>query len=610
MQNYNQTDRKNINYLILQIGVILFFLLLFGRLIQLQIVQHDVYNPISERNSIRQETVSPARGLVFDRNNQLLVGNQASFTILITPANFDRSTIPFLSEITGVDQEIIHQRVDEARRFSLHRPSRLLVDVSFDIFSNIQENIWQLPGIDYQVEGKRSYPGGARLSHTLGYLAEITREELAVSDKYRLGDQVGRSGIERIYEPFLRGQTGTQFVTVNAFGRSLGSYNEGFLDINPVKGADLHTTLDLELQLLAEKLMEGKTGGLVAMDPKTGGILAIVSAPDYDNERLAGRIDREYWRALNSDTSTPLFHRAIATTQPPGSTIKPIMGLIGLEAGLITPSTNIYCSGGYQRGRFYRCLRHHGNQNIAQAIETSCNTFFYALMDRYVTRFGLNSWTEKIKSFGIGVTNRIDLNNERSGLVPDSTWFERNFGRWNWGLGDLINLGIGQGAMGASPLQMAVSTAAIANGGELLQPHIVRKISHEDGSYEYTNPEKAPITWVQARNIETVRRGMRKAVTDGSGRHYVNLRDVSISGKTGTAQNPHGQNHGWFISYAPEEDPEIVIAVLLENAGFGSVSAAPIAGLLYEQYFYGEIRRQHVLDMMLNFEPAPFEPQN
>jgi len=608
---YSQNNsRKNIIYLVAQGFVLLIFAIFFGRLIQLQVIEHEIYNPLSERNSIRQEVINPARGLIYDRNGQLLVGNEPSFTITITPLNFNPENIPLLSEITGLDELIIFENVESARRYSLHRPSRLLIDVPFEIFSKIQENIWRLPGVDYLVEGKRSYPSGVRLSQTLGYLAEITREELTQSEGYRMGDQIGRSGIENMYEESLKGFNGTRFVTINAFGRSLGSYNDGNIDIMPEKGADLLTTIDVELQKLAEELMVGKTGGLVALDPRTGGILSIVSAPDYENEKLSGRIDRDYWVSLNTDESRPLFHRAIATTQPPGSTLKPMMGLIGMELGIITPETVIFCPGGYQRGRFYKCLKEHGNQTIAQAIETSCNTYFYALMDRIIGRTGLNYWSSLMKTFGLGQRNGVDITNERPGIIPDSSYFDRNFGVRKWGVGDLISLGIGQGAMGASPLQMAVATSVIANGGYRVQPHVVHAVSTDGQEWQATNPEKEPVSWIQDNHLEAVRKGMRRAVRDGSGRYYVELDDIAIAGKTGTSQNPHGQNHGWFIAYAPEENPEIAIAVLLENAGYGSISAAPIAGLMFEQYFYGEVRRENVKDMMLNFVPEPYNPED
>ncbi|MCH8567096.1 MAG: penicillin-binding protein 2 [Balneolales bacterium] len=606
----NESQRTQTAVIVLQILITAIFAIMFGRLIYLQIFQYDVYSPISERNSIRQQIVNPARGLIFDRHGNLLVGNEPSFTITITPLNFDMSSIPLLSKLTGTEKEEIERRVMEARSYSFHRESRLLRDVSFEVFSDVQENLWRLPGISHQVEGKRSYPTPVRLSHALGYMAEVSRAELNSSPDYRMGDLIGRSGLERIYEPYLRGEKGTQFVTINAFGRALGPFNEGILDITPQRGVNIYSTLDTELQRVAEELLAGKVGGVVALNPKTGAILAMASSPDYDNSRLAGRLDRSYWQEINADSLTPLFNRSVAAMQPPGSTTKPLMGLIGMRLGLISEETTIFCAGGYQRGRFYRCLRHHGNQTIGQAIETSCNTFFYALMDQIVNRHGLNVWKEMMNDTGLGVSSGIDLTNEVRGIVPDSAYFNRVFGVRQWGLGDMINLGIGQGAMGTTPLQMAISTAAIANNGYRVTPHLISHIEFEDGQTENIVDPPVRIDWMQPNHLKTVQKGMRKAVTDGSGRFYANLRDVPVAGKTGTAQNPHGQNHGWFITYAPFDDPEIVIAVLLQNAGFGSISAAPVAGMMMEQYFYGEIRRPHVYQMMLDFKPAPFNPNN
>lgn len=602
------TQHARTAVIVLQLLVASVFVILFGRLIYLQVFQYDIYSPISERNSIRQQTVNPARGLIFDRHGDLIVGNEPSFTITITPLSFDMSTIPLLAELTLTEQENIEALVLQARTYSLHRESRLLRDIDFKVFSNIQENLWRLPGINHQVEGKRSYPSDARLSHALGYLAEVTRNEMNASPHYRLGDLIGRSGLERIYEDDLRGSKGTQFVTVNAFGRSLGPFSGGALDVNPGKGVDIHTTLDIGLQRIAEELLEGKVGGVVALNPKTGGILAIASTPDYDNERLAGQLDRDYWVSVNTDSLTPLFNRAVATTQPPGSTTKPMMGLIGMRLGIIDKNTTVHCAGGYQRGRFYRCLRHHGTINIVEAIETSCNTFFYWMMDQIVNRFGLNVWTQMMNDFGMGVRTDIDLSGEVRGVIPDSSYFDRAFGVRQWGLGDMINLGIGQGAMGASPLQMATAVSVIANNGYRVQPSVVERVAYEDGAVEIIRPDPERVEWLQPGDLEAIQRGMRLAVSEGGGRFYANIRDVEVAGKTGTAQNPHGQNHGWFISYAPFDDPEIAIAVLLQNAGYGSITAAPIAGMMYEYYFHGEILRPHVYQMMLDFEPAPFNP--
>lgn len=588
---------------ILQITFLLVFLIFLGRLIQLQIIEFDTYNPISERNSIRQEVINPARGLIFDRNGHILVDNTPVYSIYVTPSNFDTTKIPLLSQLLNIPEPTVRERLAIARRYSSFRASRLFSEIEFEVFAQIEENIWRLPGITHQIESKRNYPAGVRASHTLGYLREITLEEFRQSNVYRLGDKSGRSGLEFTYEPYLRGEPGREFKRVNAFGQGIGYFGDGQMNIHPVKGDNIHTTIDLELQRLTEKLMVNKAGGAVALDPNTGEILAIVSAPDFDISRLSGRLDRDYWIELNTDTLKPLFNRAISSREPPGSTFKPMMGLVGLRLGLVTPQTTIHCNGGYFRGRLYRCTAIHGNQNLEQAIMNSCNTYFFNLMNRIVLQFGINDWHAMLQRMGLGRRNGIDLPSETPGILPDSTQMDRFFGRNRWGLGDQISLGVGQGVVSASPLQMAVATAPIANGGFWVQPRIVRAIESEDGTIRQPQTNNSRIEWIRERDLEPVRKGMRRAVTEGSGRFYANPASVPTAGKTGTAQNPRGRDHGWFVAYAPYDDPKIVVAVIIENGGFGSVSAAPIASLMIEQYMTGEVRRPQLVNQMLNFVP-------
>jgi penicillin-binding protein 2 len=608
MQNKSSKIRSSVSIRVLQFVVVIVFLILLGRVAQLQIIEYDTYSPISQRNSIRQELISPARGLVYDRNGQLIIDNQPTFTITVTPINFNRDVIPLLSDITGNTQEEIEERLTTARRYSWHRSSRLFTEVSFEVFSKIQENLWRLPGIGHQIEGVRNYPSTVNGSHIFGYLREVTPGEIDKDTGYRLGDKAGRSGIEQTYETSLRGEVGTQYVTVNAYGQEINQFNAGRHNESPVKGSDIHTTIDIGLQSLAEFLMKGKVGGLVAMDPHTGGILALVSSPDFDIKMLAGRIDAEYWRSVNSDSLTPLFNRSITSVQPPGSTLKPVMGLIGLELGIITPQTTVFCNGGYYRGRLYRCTDSHGNQNLEQSIKNSCNTYYFWMMNHISQQAGLNRWKQMVSDFGLGNRTGIDLPNETRGLVPDSSYFDRVFGVNRWGIGDLINLGVGQGAMGASPLQMAVAASVIANGGYRVQPHIVSSVSHGDGTIEMQETIRERVSWADPRYYDIIRRGMRSAVTEGSGRFYANLKNVAVAGKTGTAQNPHGENHGWFISFAPYEKPELVVAVLIEQGGYGSTSAAPIAAMLMEQYFHGEILRPWIIDQVIKKPPVTASP--
>lgn len=604
MKRTEKKQRNTISIRVLQVTMITILLIFAGRLAQLQIIEYEKYGPLSLANSLRQETVSPARGLIFDRTGRILVDNQPIYTITVTPANFDPSAIPLLSDYLNVPRETLEAQVLAARRFSWHRPSRLVTDVSFLSFSKIQENIWKLPGIGYLVESKRNYPTELNASHILGYLSEVTPQEQRGSTRYHMGDRAGRSGLEFVYERSLRGEKGARYIRVNALGQAMGIYESEQMGKTPVKGADIYTHIDHELQLLAEDLMTGKTGGLVVMDPNTGAILSLVSSPTFETDRLSGRIDMEYWLSINADTTFPLFNRAISAIQPPGSTIKPIMGLIGLDFGIIDPQTEITCRGGFTLGRFYRCTHEHGRQNLEQAIKNSCNTYFYSLMHQTMNLRGLNEWHRHTASFGLGSLTNIDLPNERRGILPDSSYYLTHFGSTrNWGIGDLISVGIGQGTFSSTPLQMALATSMLANGGYRVQPHIVDRVSYPDGSVSSNEFEKIKIPWIRDDHLDLVRQGMRKAVSEGSGRFYANLSSVEVAGKTGTSQNPHGLDHGWFIAYAPYHNPEIAIAVLIENAGFGSISAAPVAGLLMEQYFYGSIRRNWVYEYVKNFQP-------
>ena len=584
-------------------GIIIFgFLVMLGRIIQLQIIDYETYSPLSMQNSLRMELVKPSRGLIYDRKGIIMVENQPIYTITITPAKFNPDKVPILAALLKIDEELLFQRIKEAQNFSWHRTSRLFTEVSFEVFSAIQENLWQLPGIGHTIESKRHYPTDVNASHIFGYLREANLEELQASDYIRMGDYIGKSGIEHIYENFLRGERGTEYIRVNAYGQALGQYNEGDLNIPPVKGTDLITTLDADIQALAEKLMENKQGGLVAIDPHTGGIIAMVSAPQYDLSKLSGRIDFNYWQELNTDPSRPLFNRAISARQPPGSTFKPFMGIIGLHMGLITPQTQVYNPGFYFRGRRYGDLADPGNYNLVSAIAFSSNTYFFWMMDRIASRGQLNTWSSLIQDFGMGPLNNVDLPFERSGIIPDSTYMNRTFGERRWGIGDLMSLGVGQGMVSVSPLQMAVATASLANGGYRVQPHIVSAVREPNGEMQYTNPVFEKIEWIQPNYLTEINRGMMNALMEGGSRYYGYIPGISIAGKTGTAQNPHGENHGWFIAYAPADNPQIAIAVLMENSGFGSVSATPIASLLIEKYLTGEIKREHIYNHVLNFK--------
>ncbi len=596
-------NRTKTSIRVLQIIIFTLTAIVFGRIFFLQIIQFETYSIIGEKNSIRHKYVSPARGLIYDRNRVLLVDNEPIFTITITPANFKKETIPLLAELLEVEDSIITHRVNEAQKYSWYRTSPLLKDVNFNSFTNVQENLWRLSGIGHEIGSKRNYPSKVNASHIFGYLREADKKEYEASSDLRLGDKIGKSGLELIYENNLRGNLGIEFLKVNALGQSLGNFEGERSGTNPVQGDNLITTIDAELQAFAEELMVGKTGAIVAMDPNNGEILALVNSPNYTVDKLAGRIDRGYWADINSDSTRPLFNRAISSRQPPGSTFKPLMGMIGLHLGYITPETIIPNKGGYRRGRLYKDIAPLGDYDLETAIAYSSNTYFYSLMDKIGSNGQLNDWHHLIQQIGVSNNRTVDLPSVTKGIIPDSTYFNQRFGFRKWGIGDLINLGIGQGVLSFSPLQIAQITSSIANGGYRINPHIVHSIEKSDGSISEIPILYEKIEWIKDDYLNVVTKGMRRVVEEGSARNWVKNDIIDIAGKTGTAQNSQGFSHGWFTSFSPIDKPEIVITVFLENAGFASSSAAPIATLLHEKYYTGTISRSNIYDYVKNWVP-------
>ena len=603
--------RSNFSILVLKVCMIGMVVIILMRLFQLQILEYDEYSPKSRDNALRQEIVTPARGLIYDRTGKLIVDNEPIYSIIITPATYDPEATPLLANLLDIPVDSLKKRIEKARAYSWQRSSRIFTEIDFKTFSAIQENIWQLPGIGHQIESKRHYPvDSLRASHLFGYLREVSEQEYLQSNKYNLGDKIGKSGLESIYNSQLWGEQGVDYTLVNAMGQSLGSYKNGASDEPPVKGQELHTTISADLQQLAEDLMEGKRGAVVALNPKTGGVLSLVSAPQYDIRKLSGRIDKDYWQSINTNKGKPLYNRAISSRQPPGSTFKPLMALIGLELGIITPQTEVYNPGYYLRGRRYGDHADVGTYRLRKAIQHSSNTYFFWMMDKIATGGYLNRWHDMAADFGLGSKTGIDLPYEVAGILPDSAYFNRVIGKNQWGLGDVLNLGIGQGYLSVSPLQMALVTAEIANDGYRVRPHIVQQIKKENGDVVQIEPPRKKIEWLDQKDIDVVKEGMRLVVSDGSSSYYTDLDSVAVAGKTGTAQNPHGEDHGWFVAFAPYDDPQIAIAVLMENSGYGSISAAPVASLLIEKYLTGKIDRPYVYNYVKDFKPKLPETEN
>jgi len=563
--------------------LVIIFGVLFGRLYQLQLLYHSEFGRQSEENSVRSIVRDPLRGYVFDRNGRLLVDDGPFYTVTVTPAEFVRSDVPVLSELLGLDPATVEERIDKGESFSRFAPARIKRDVDFETVSSIEEKMYLLPGVRFQIETKRVYRSPARAAHLLGYCREITDAQLArVGSYYQLGDLVGSSGLEAGYETLLRGQKGYQFLAVNARGQILGSFENGKNDVEPKEGFDLILSLDADLQAYAESLMTGCRGALVALDPNDGGILAMVSMPDFDPSVFSGVTPPEVWNNLFADTTKPLFNRATMTRYPPGSTYKMVLAAAALENNVIDRSYRITCYGGFRFGnRIYKDLHVHGSTNVVDAIQKSCNVFFYQLM----LKVGFDDWIDFSRRFGFGQPTGLDIGEETSGLLPTPAYFDRVYGKGKWTQGYLVSLSIGQGELGVSPLQMARYVSALANGGRLVQPHAVAYVHNKrTDRLDEVEQQSQPLD-ISENTLSIIREGMRRVVQEQGGTGGgARIAGVVSGGKTGTAENPHGADHAWYVGFAPFDDPKIAIAVLIENAGYGGTKAAPIAGRVMEHY--------------------------
>lgn len=566
--------------IILVAGIFIF------RLAQLQILQGSEYRGVSQMQAIKQVRIAPFRGNMYDRNGILIVHNEPSFSITITPYEFDKEIIPLLSKLIAVPEDEILNTLDKYKNYSPFEPVKILRDASFDVVSKIEENNDILPGVDVVVEPKRLYEFEGNMAHLLGYTREITRGQLEKYKYYRPGDIIGQSGLEQTYEPFLRGREGIQFVAVNKFGQKVSSFNNGQQDIPPNNGFDLYLTIDVKLQELAEKLLAGKRGAVVAIDPQNGEVLALASKPDYDPRAFSGRVPADLYKQLSEDPWSPLLHRAIQSQYPPGSTWKMLVGIAAMNEGIIDENTTIYCPGSFTFGnRSYKCHGAHRAVSLRNALKASCNVYFYQLG----LKIGMENLQKYGEMFGFGQKTFIDLPNEKTGRLPTVEWLEKVYGKGAATRGRLVNYGIGQGEILVTPLQMAAYTAAIANEGTYYQPHLVRaiknNISNKIEPVSYAS-RKLPI---DKRIFKFVKDGMYDVVNSPGGTaYYARLDNIEVCGKTGTAQNPHGKDHAWFVCFAPKENPKIALVVLAENSGFGGAVAAPIAKQLLEAFFHPE----------------------
>ncbi|HTR80463.1 MAG TPA: penicillin-binding protein 2 [Bacteroidota bacterium] len=585
-EEFGSAQRKNILLTVIGLGLAV----LVGRLYQLQYVYRDEYGKKSEENSIRTVVKEPVRGYVYDRNGELIVDNRPSYIVMLTPIDFDMRNVPLLAKILQMDEESIKDKIKKARQFSLFNPTRIKRDIDFATLSALEENKGLLPGIEVQVESKRYYGSPARASHMLGYVKEISDWQLEkLGEYYQPGDVVGSSGLEANYEKYLRGEKGYEFISQNSKGQVIGNFNNGKYDIAPKDGLDLHLAIDVNVQALAESLLTGYRGAVVAIDPTNGGVIALASEPDYDLSDFSGVTPPDVWNKLNDDENKPLFNRATLTRYPPGSTFKMILAIAALENKVIDENWRVQCRGYFVYGRkIFKDEHVHGSTNVVEAIQRSCNVFFYQLM----LKVGLDPWNEYAREFGFGQPTKIDILEENAGLVPSTEYYNRVYGKGKWTQGYLVSLGIGQGEIGVTPLQMANYAAMLANKGHYFQPHIVQTIYNPSTHTTDTVAVEHHDIHISERTWQLVREGMRRVVMEPGGTGgAARIPGIVVAGKTGTAENPHGKAHSWFIGFAPFDNPKIAICVLVENVGYGDSYAAPIASLCMEKYLYGEIIR-------------------
>ncbi|UNZ00174.1 penicillin-binding protein 2 [Zhouia spongiae] len=590
--------------------IILIAIVYIGRLSYLQLIDNSNQNPLDD-TAIKAVYDYPERGYIYDRNGELLVSNQPAYDIMVIPKDVKPLDTLEFCNLLNITQEDFVKKYNKARVYSPRLPSVFVPQLSKSEYATLQEKMRKYEGFYIQKRSLRHYQTSSG-ANVLGYISEVNDYELKSNPYYQSGELIGRNGVERVYEEILRGQKGVKFIQKDRFNRDLGSYKGGVFDTLPVQGKDIAITIDKVLQSYGEKLMVNKRGGIVAIEPKTGEILAMVSAPSYDPALLVGRQrSKNYSRLYLDSIANPLYDRSVLAEYPPGSPFKILNGLIGLEEGVIDEHTTVRCYHGYRygRNRFMGCHCASGTLNDFQsATYRSCNAYFADTYKKIIEKYpspekGLQTWTNHAKSFGLGGYLGNDLSTGRAGRIPDSATYNRAYPDFQWRAETTISNGIGQGEILTTPIQLANMTAAIANRGHYYTPHIIKNIEGETIDENFTTPKH---TTISKRHFDDVVLGMWDVYKRGTARS-VQVDSINIAGKTGTAENftkidgkrTQLTDHSIFIAFAPVENPKIALAVFVENGYWGSRYAAPIASLMIEKYLRGKITRTDLERRML-----------
>ena len=592
------------------------FLIIAAQLFHLQIVSKK-YQQQAQENALFRKSIYPSRGIIYDRKGRAILNNTILYDLMVTPAQVKNIDTNYLCQLVGIDTVEFRRRVLDARiKNGPFRPTIFEDLLPPDMYARLEENIWKFPGFNLQERPVRVYPYNAA-AHIMGYVGEVDSSILRRSNNYyQLGDYVGRSGLEQYYEKVLMGQRGIEFWIKDNRNRLVGHYQDKNLDTPAIAGKNLRTYLDIDLQQLAERLLAGKTGAIVAIEPSTGGILAMASGPNYDPNSLTGPEKQANYARLALDVSGPMFNRAIKGQYPAGSTYKPIGALIGLDEGVINPNSGINCLGAYLAcTRPVKCdekVPGHA-ANLRLAIAHSCNSFFCNTFrltidnpEYHSTRLGLMKWKEYVNAFGLGHRLGVDLPSEDGGNIPDTSAYDKDYNRM-WNSCTMVTMGIGQDKMNVTPLQMANAMCIVANKGYYYTPHFVRSIDDARGDDSILNKyhiKHEPVTHISDDAFNVVQNGMEDVIEIGTGR-AARIPGITMCGKTGTAENKQRidgrvlklHNHSWFVCFAPRENPRIAVAVIVENGGYGSAQAAPIGSFIVEKYLNDTLRNERLADV-------------
>lgn len=591
-------QRKNVIIIVM----VLFMAIYLIRLFYLQVID-DSYKDDAIRNAIREVTIHPPRGLIYDRNDSLLVYNEAAYDLMVVPKELQQFDTLDLCNTLDITKEELLKRLEKAKKYSPLIPSVFEQQMSKEDYGYLQEKLYKFPGFFVQNRTLRAYPAPIA-AHILGYIGEVSDAQLRADNYYQMGDYIGISGIEKSYEEELRGVKGKRMVLVDVHNREKGPYKDGKEDVVAKPGSNLWSTIDVQLQKYGERLMANKRGSIVAIEPSTGEILCIVSTPSYDPNLLVGKNrSKNYAKLLMDSVNVPLYNRALKAIYPPGSTFKLANGLIAQQERVLDRYTIYNCGGGYSIGSHVIGCHHSGPTDLVAAVRSSCNTYFCRAFYNTVSKCrtiqeGYQIWKDHINQLGFGQKFNTDLPYESRGVIPSVEDFNRKYnGSWNGNT--IVSMGIGQGEVCSTPIQMANLLAIIANRGYYYKPHVIKAIGTKSNAN--TRYNQKIFGGIEPKYYEPIIEGMKLAITSGTARGAA-IEGIELAGKTGTAQNPHGNDHSVFACFGPVERPQIAVFVLVENAGWGGTVAAPIASLIVEYYLNREVKRTDLEERMLEMK--------